>query len=564
MQRDGRSATATAVLVVVLALTIAIAAHASQPAKVPTGKRPNVVLIVADDMGYSDIGSFGGEIETPTLDALAQEGLQLTNFHVLPTCSPSRSVLLSGLDNHRAGIGAMAEFKPPEAEGVPGYAGYLNFEVAALPEALKAGGYRTYMAGKWHLGDEEKTVPHARGFTETFALLQGGGSHWSDRKPISPPETMVYNRNGKPVKALPDDFYSTKYYTDLILQWIERDRSDDAPFFAYLAYTAPHDPLHAPKKYVDKYRGVYDGGWDALREKRLRRLKELGIVNKDARTFPRLPTVKAWADMSTQERAKSARDMEVYAAMVDYLDGQIKRVFDYLKEIGEYDNTLILFFSDNGANGAHREAYPGQTTEFLNSFDNSLDNRGLPNSYVEMGAGWAQASMTPGRMFKAFVSEGGIRSPLLVKLPGKMANAGRMTHSFLHVRDIMPTILDVTNVVHPGPSFDGRTVRPMQGTSVTAMLAGTADAPPKRVGRVGYELFGMKAFIADGWKILLMPKPFGTDAWQLYDLAQDPGELRDLSKQHPDKLKQLVAQWERYKQDNGVLDISFNVSERMK
>jgi arylsulfatase len=386
--------------------------------------RPNILLIVADDLGYSDIGSFGGEIATPTLDDLANEGLQLTNFHVLPSCSPTRSVLLSGMDNHRAGLGTMGELKTPEMEGHPGYAGYLNFEVAALPEVLKAGGYHTYMAGKWHLGSEEETSPHARGFEETFVLAPGGGSHWSDRKPLSPPQIMVYRRNGKSIASLPDDFYSTKYYTDVLLQFISQNKKDGKPFFAYLSYTAPHDPLHAPKAYIDKYKGKYDEGWDVLRAKRLQRLKDLGIVNKDANPFPRLPSVKAWDQMSLEERREAARDMEVYAAMIDYMDEQIKRVFDYLKEIGEYENTLIVFFSDNGANGAPRTAYPGQTEEFLSSFDNSMDNRGLKNSFIEPGSGWAQVSMVPSRMFKAFTSEGGIKSPLLVKLPGRMANAG--------------------------------------------------------------------------------------------------------------------------------------------
>ena len=222
--------------------------------------RPNILLIVADDLGYSDIGSFGGEIATPTLDDLAKEGLQLTNFHVLPSCSPTRSVLLSGMDNHRAGLGTMGELKTPEMEGHPGYAGYLNFEVAALPEVLKAGGYHTYMAGKWHLGSEEETSPHARGFEETFILAPGGGSQWSDQKPLSPPQTMVYRRNGKPVASLPEDFYSTKYYTDVLLQFIAQNKNDGNPFLAYLSYTAPHDPLHAPKANIDKYKGKYDDG----------------------------------------------------------------------------------------------------------------------------------------------------------------------------------------------------------------------------------------------------------------------------------------------------------------
>jgi arylsulfatase len=526
-------------------------------------KRPNVLLIVADDLGYSDIGSFGGEMATPTLDTLAQEGLRLTNYHVLPTCSPTRSVLLSGIDNHRSGMGTMGEIKTPEMEGHPGYAGYLNFEVAALPEVLKAGGYHTYMAGKWHLGDEEKTTPHARGFEETFALLPGGGSHWSDKKPLSPPQTMRYSRNGKPVESLPDDFYSTKYYTDVLLQAIDRNKKDGKPFFAYLAYTAPHDPLHAPKKYIDKYKGKYDAGWDVLREQRLQSLKSMGFIHKDAKPFPRLPSVKAWEKMSDGEKQKAARDMEVYAAMIDYMDEQIKRVFDYLKEIGEYDNTMIFFMSDNGANGALPTAYPGQTADYLSGFDNSLANRGLANSFVETGPGWAQASMAPSRLFKAFPAEGGIRAPLLVKIPGKMTNAGTVNHSFIHVRDMMPTILDLVDV-EPLEHLNDRKVGQIQGRSVLDLFEGKAALPYAQASQVGYELFGMKAFFVGSWKILLMPKPFGTGEWELFNLELDPAELRDLGKQHPDKLTEMVTRWEQYKKDNGVLDVSLNMGDTFK
>lgn len=522
--------------------------------KTELDERPNILLIVADDLGYSDIGAYGGEIATPALDELAKEGLQLSNFHVLPTCSPTRSVLLSGMDNHRAGLGTMGEFVTPEMEGVPGYAGYLNFEVAALPEVLKGAGYHTYMAGKWHLGLDENTSPHARGFEETFVLLQGGGSHWSDRKPISPPEAMVYQRKGKEVTSLPDDFYSTRYYTDRILEWIEQGRADDQPFFAYLSYTAPHDPLHAPEEYIDKYKGKYDQGWDSLRQGRLQSLKNLGMVSNDAVPFPRLPDVKAWNDMSPKERELAARDMEVYAAMVDYMDEQIQRVFDYLKEIGEYDNTMILFMSDNGANGALPTAYPGQTEEYLGSFDNSLDNRGLPGSYIEMGPGWAQASMSPSRMFKAYPTEGGIKAPFLVKVAGKPAKPGSVNHSFVHVRDIMPTLLDVAGAAKP-EVIDGREVLPMQGQSVLDLFTGKTKKPYAGASRIGYELFSFKAFIDGNWKIVRMPKPLGTGEWELFDLSKDPAEIQDLSAEQPDKLAEMVTLWEQYKEENGVLDI---------
>jgi arylsulfatase len=538
-------------------------ARETTPVSQLTAKRPNVLLIVADDLGYSDIGAFGGEIATPTLDTLATEGLRLSNFHVLPSCSPTRSVLLSGMDNHRAGLGTMGELRTPEMEGYPGYAGYLNFEVAALPEVLRAGGYRTYMAGKWHLGSEEETSPHARGFEETFILAPGGGSHWSDRRPLSPPETMIYRRNGKEVESLPEDFYSTRFYTDTMLDWISRDHGDGRPFFAYLSYTAPHDPLHAPREYIEKYEGKYDNGWDVLREERLEALKELGIVNPDAEPFPRLPSVKPWGEMSVEERQEAARDMEVYAAMIDYMDEQIQRVFDYLKEIGEYENTLVLFFSDNGANGAMPTAYPGQTEEHLNSFNNSLDNRGLPNSFIETGPGWAQASMSPSRMFKAFTSEGGIRSPLLVKVPRAAATAGEINHSFVHVRDIMPTILDVAGIEHT-LNLEGRQVQPLQGRSVLDLFSGKAETPYLEAAQVGYELFGLKAFFDGEWKILWMPSPFGKGEWELFNLQHDPGEMNDLSSEHPDRVETMVAMWEQYKADNTVLDISLDLAEKVK
>jgi len=528
-----------------------------------TARQPNILLIVADDLGYSDIGSFGGEIATPTLARLAEEGLRLSNFHVLPSCSPTRSVLFSGTDNHVAGLGTMGELMTSEIRGQPGYEGYLNFQVAALPEVLRAGGYHTYMAGKWHLGHDEETSPYARGFEETFMLVPGGGSHWSDLKPLSPPQTMIYRRNGKVVEELPEDFYSTEFYTDMLLQFIDQNHGDGVPFFGYLSYTAPHDPLHAPKEYIDKYKGKYDRGWDVLREERLQALKDLGIVPEDANAYPRLASVPAWDEISAEERQLAARDMEVYAAMIDYMDEQIKRAFDYLKEIGEYDNTMIIFFSDNGANGALPTAYPGQTDEYLGSFDNSPENRGLINSFIEQGPGWAQASMSPSRMFKAFTAEGGIRSPFMVKLPGEMENSGTMNHSFFHVRDVMPTILDLAGLEHPQEIGDRQVILP-QGTSVLDLFTGEVETSPAEVSQVGYELFGLKAYYVGDWKILWMPPPFGPGEWELFNLREDPAEMNDLNGEYPEKFAEMIALWESYKEDNGVLDVALDLAEKVQ
>jgi arylsulfatase len=366
---------------------------------------------------------------------------------------------------------------------------------------------------------------------------------------------MIYRRNGEIVDELPEGFYSSTYYTDMLLEWLQKDQDDDGPFFAYLSYTAPHDPLHAPAEFIDRYRGAYDEGWDVLRERRLQALKDLGIVPREVEAFPRLTDVDAWDEMSPESRQEAARDMEAYAAMVDFMDGQIQRLFDYLKEIGEYDNTLVIFFSDNGANGAYPTAYPGWTEEWAASFDNSLENRGLPNSFIEMGPGWAQASMSPSRMFKGFTAEGGIRSPFIAKMPGRQANAGAMNHSFLHVRDVMPTILDLAGI-EPPSQIDGREVRTMQGQSVLGLLDGSAEAPYAGADQIGYELFGLKAFFDGDWKILWMPPPFGSGEWELYNLAEDPAEMLNLASDHPARLESMIEMWERYKVENTVLDIS--------
>ena len=514
----------------------------------PLNQKPNILLIVADDMGYSDISPFGGEVNTPTLSKLAEQGVMLTNFHVLPTCSPSRSVLLSGTDNHIAGLGSMGELATPKQIGNPGYEGYLNNTVAHLPQILYDGGYHTYMAGKWHLGHEEEHRPSKKGFEETFALLPGGGSHWADKMPLSPPQIMSYSRNGIINDELPEDFYSTKNYTDYVLNWLEKDKNDEKPFFAYVAYTAPHDPLHAPENYIEKYKGKYDNGFNELRTARFESLKSLGIIPDSAAFSPWIgPT---WDELSEEEKKESAKDMEVYAAMIDYMDDQILRIFDWLEENNKMDNTIIVFFSDNGANGAMSTAYPGQTEEYLNSFDNSIENRGLPNSYIEMGPAWASASMSPHRLYKAFTTEGGIISPCIVKLPASINNNIKMSKAFTHISDMMPTFLEAAGMVHP--SEQNESVPKMMGKSMLSLFSGEKDAVHYGEG-IGYELHGMRAYIKDEWKIVNLPKPFGSSDWQLYNLAKDPAESNDLSEQFPEKRNELITAWEEYSENVGLI-----------
>lgn len=511
-------------------------------------KRPNILLLVADDMGLSDIGPFGSEIHTPAIDKLAEQGILLSNFHVLPTCSPSRSVLLTGVDNHLTGLGAMGEMTSPKQKGKPGYEGHLNKTVAALPELLSNSGYHTYMVGKWHLGEEEGFKPINRGFEQTFALLNGGASHWADQGVVTPTELVTYAQNGKEIEDLPEDFYSTKNYTDHLLKWLEADKADDKPFFAYVAYTAPHDPLHAPQEYIDKYKGTYDQGFDWLRNARYQRLKELGIISEDVERFP-WNGVK-WEDLSEEEQRKAAREMEVYAAMIDYMDNQISRIFNWLEKSGKMDNTMIVFISDNGANGGSIADYPGQTEEFLSSFDNSIDNIGLPNSLTDMGPNWASASMSPYRLFKGFTSEGGIKAPCVIKLPKEIESNQLMIHSFTHISDLMPTFLELANARHP--SLENQAIPPMMGKSLIPLLTGKTDTIHLNEG-VGYELHGRSAYFKDEWKIVHLSIPFGNGEWQLYNLNDDPTEINDLSNEYPEKRKELIAAWNEYSEKVGMV-----------
>jgi len=511
-------------------------------------QKPNILLLVADDMGFSDIGPFGSEIRTPTLNKLAENGVLLTNFHVLPTCSPSRSVLLSGTDNHLAGLGAMHERTTANQKGKPGYEGHLNKTVAALPELLNNSGYHTYMVGKWHLGEEEEYKPINRGFEQTFALINGGGSHWPDQNGVSPTMPMTYSQNGKVIETLPSDFYSTKNYTDHLLEWLEADKADDKPFFAYVAYTAPHDPLHAPKEYIDKYKGTYDKGFDWLRDTRYQRLKELGLITQDAKQFP-WNGVK-WEELTDDEQQKTAREMEVYAAMIDYMDNQISRIFDWLEKSGKMDNTMVVFISDNGANGGYVSRYPGQTEAYLNSFDNSIDNIGLPNSLTDMGPNWASASMAPYRLFKGFTTEGGIKAPCIIKLPKGIESKQLMIHSFTHISDLMPTFLELAKTTHP--SAENKLIPTMMGKSLMPLLNGKTDATRVNEG-VGYELHGRRAYFKDEWKIVNLSAPFGNGDWQLYNLSSDPTEINDLSIEYTDKRKELIQGWEDYSENVGII-----------
>jgi len=523
-------------------------------------KRPNFLLIVADDMGYSDLGSYGGEINTPVLDQLAQQGVRYTDFYVSPTCSVTRSMLLSGTDNHVAGLGSMGELLAPNQVGKPGYEGVLNKRVTSIAEILSDNGYHTYMAGKWHLGLKPDQTPHARGFERDFSTLVGGGSHFNDGWNIEwQIPKMPYTEDGLPVKELPKDFYSTKTYTDKTIKFIKEGRQDGKPFFAYMAYTAPHGPLHLPDDWLRRYKNRYDEGWDGIRQQRLERMQKLGIVDKGDNTADRLHFLPRSTALAPAVRVMQGRKMELYAGMVEYMDDQIGRVFDYLKEIGEYDNTIVIFISDNGAEGNDlRGMIAGQvgTLGYLHAMNNFAENGhnslGRKGTYAEYGPAWAQVSMAPFRIYKGWVSEGGIRSPLIVSGPG-VTGAGKLNKkAVLHTMDIAPTILELAGIEYPS-TYKGHEIAPMQGKSWVRMLDGSTESPRTSDDWLGWELFNNGAIRQGDWKISWLYRPFGTEDWQLFNLAEDPGEQYDLSDKFPEKKKALIALWDEYVKTNGVI-----------
>jgi arylsulfatase len=541
-------------------LSCLIMASCSSEKEKGSQTKPNILLIVADDAGYSDFSCYGGEIPTPNIDVLANEGVLMTDFHVAPNCAPTRAAMLSGMDNHLAGLGTMAELITENQRGKPGYEGYLNFNVVSLPEVLNAAGYHTYMAGKWHLGEKkQETRPFARGFERSFSMLAGGASHWADNTPLIPGKPSPYSVNGKIISELPEDFYSSKNYVDSLISYINTDSKGEKPFFAYLAFTAPHNPLHAPKEYINKYKGKYDAGWEEIAGKRFSRQKELGLVpqNQAGASYP--DWLVKWDSLTVEQKAARARDMEVYAAMIDYMDMSIGRLTDYLKSIGQYDNTMIVFISDNGASKTTIMDYASlgdEVASYLESFDNSLENNGLPNSATDIGPGWAWAANTPFRLTKGYPTEGGMRVPCVIKMPEGSNIEPKKVTGFAYVSDLMPTILDITATKFSTGETDDRYL-PMQGISLLPDIITNESTLDNR--QFGFEIYGMLTFRSGNWKIIKLPIPYGSGEWQLYDLESDLAEQVDLSEQYPDKLKELIDGYAEYAKNNGVVEPNIKV-----
>jgi arylsulfatase len=544
----------------VLALAAStVAAPSANPSAAGTGKRPNIVIILGDDLGYSDLGAFGGEIKTPNLDSLAMGGLRFTQFYTSASCSPTRSMLLSGVDTHLNGLGNMDEWAAPNQWGVDGYEGHLNNRVATLPQLLKDAGYHTYMAGKWHLGKSPDKIPAARGFERDFALLDGAGSYWDMSNFTAANPRSTFTEDGRYLKSLPKDYYATKTYTDKIISHIEANRGDGKPFFAYVSHQAPHDPYHLPRNWRNRHVGQYDKGWDVVRRERLQRQIEMGIVPKGTELAERMWFIPDATLLAPAAQAIMGKKMELYAGMVENMDHHVGRLIDYLKKIGEYENTIFIVFGDNGAEGADLfkmiAGTPGTRNYLFASavWSQTHPNAwGDPHTYVGYGPMWAQVSMTPLSQYKGNMAEGGIRNGLIVSGPIVKQSPGTISRSVMHVADIMPTLLEVAGASYP-KTVNGKEPPPLIGKSWVKTLAGEEESPRSGQDYLAWEIFGNRAVRQGDWKLRWQYKPYGTEEWELFNLATDVAERHDLAAAQPEKVKALLALWDDYVRANNVV-----------
>ncbi len=557
-------------------LSVAIEAMAVQV------DRPNIVLIMSDDMGYSDLGCYGGEIHTPNLDRLAKEGLRFTQFYNTARCCPTRASLLTGLYPHQAGIGHMVDGQGPSLN-VPSYSGELSSSAVTIAEVLRSAGYATYMSGKWHVTRVKKSVtsmersnwPLQRGFERFYGTIHGAGSFFD-------PNTLV--RDNELISPYADPDYQPEqfYYTDAISDQASRfiqehnDQDADRPFFLYVAYTAAHWPMHAKDNDIQKYQGKYDAGYQAIRSGRVEKMNMLGLIDPRWETSP---SSRNWEAVENQ--AWESRCMEVYAAMVDCMDQGIGRLIDSLKTNGQYENTLILFLQDNGgcAEGIGRNSKltdPSNGTKLAQLPDDYLQPDMIPkqtrdgkpirqgegvmpgadDTYLGYGQAWANVSNTPFREYKHWVHEGGISTPLIAHWPEVIKPndsnnaAGRISKAPSHLIDIMATCVDVASAEYP-TSMGEREIQPMQGLSLRSLFDSSDDLPVEISDRVLFwEHEGNRAIRAGDWKLV---SKYSKD-WELYDVSTDRTEMHDLSARYPQRVEEMASEWARWSIRVGVLD----------
>ena len=551
-----------------------------RPPVPPTGA-PNVLVVLVDDLGYSDVGCFGSEIDTPHVDRLAAEGLRYTNFHVNPMCSPTRASLLTGLNHHLAGVGTVCHMEP----GFPGYAASIRSDAVTMGEVLRDAGWSSLMVGKWHLCPDSALTeagpkdgwPLQTGFDRFYGILDGFTN-------FHQPHRLYEDNHALDIDEYPDDYYFTDDLTDRALGMVRevRDGHPTKPWFLYFSHGAVHAPLQARPADLEKYRGRYEAGWDEVRRLRFERQKTLGIFDDDVvlpvRNTEENYAVRAWDDLTVAEKEIFARYQEVFAAMVDNVDQNFGRLRDGLEAMGEWDNTLVVFTSDNGGS---REGLDNGTSAYLRTLisqvrKNPLDSVELDHSRMELlggpqalahyPSGWAMVSGTPFRLYKINTHQGGHQVPFIVSKGQGLDNGGGIRRQYQHVTDLLPTVLDLVGVDMP-TAKRGVPVPPAAGASFAPSLsdAGADSTHPEQY----YEQMGHRGFYRDGWSAVTCRQPrtpFSEEKWELHHLTVDPTESRDLAAEHPERLADLVDAWEQAAWANQVfpLDEGNNVKNLLR
>ena len=518
----------------------------------PRAENPNIVIFLIDDAALMDLGVYGGEALTPNIDSLAARGVMFTQFRASPMCAPSRAMLLTGLDNHQAGVATISKVLPDEQRGEPGYS--LSFEpgVNTIARHLKPAGYRSYVTGKWDLGSANGALPVYHGFDRSFVMDGSGADNWEDKSYLPYYPEAPWFEDGQ-AADLPDDFYSSRFIVDKMIEYIDTDSSaapENSPIFAYLSFQAIHIPVQAPTKFIAHYDGVYDDGWHELRKRRFERAKEIGLVAPDAPLLPIPDHLRRWETLSASNQALYAARMQVNAGMLEAMDFHVGRFLSYLKERGDFENTIFVVTSDNGPEPSSADDPRTKLLLKLNGYDTGIEGIGGKGSWGFIGPEWANAAASPSAMFKFYGAEGAVRTPFIMTGPGLAS--GVQNHKPVHISDITPTLLDLASIdpLASGKPFFGRSILP----AVTDSNLNTySDDEPR-----GLEVSGSSALYRGDFKITRNMPPYGDGNWGLFNIMADPGETENLLPENRALFADLYNEYRLYTSQVGVLDMPPN------
>jgi arylsulfatase/uncharacterized sulfatase len=511
--------------------------------------KPNIVLILVDDSALMDFGAYGGEAHTPNIDLLAQKGTMFTNYHTSPSCAPSRAMLLTGYDSHLTGVPNLPLFLPPDQIEEPGYEGVLNDSIKTVATLLKENGYNTYITGKWHLGHTENTLPTKRGFNRSYILDASGADNYEHKAYLPTQSKPKWFKDGTPIE-LPEDFYSSRNLVDEMMLFMEEEPNKADPFFAYLAFQAIHIPVQAPKEFIKKYEGVYDEGWDVLRERRFEKAKELALIPKDAKLAKMLPKLSKWNDLSEENKKAKAKAMSVNAAMLEAMDFHIGRYITYLKENGKLENTVFIITSDNGPEASDPSLVAGMDLWLKYAgYNTDYESLGEKGSWNFIGPEFASAAASPNSFFKFYAGEGGLRVPLIIS--GANLPKGQKKSALSFVTDVTPTILDIAHIKSAPPLS-----KPYTGKTLYDVLHNETDRVYTENEAIGIEAAGHAALFKGNMKITRNGPSYGDFKWRLYNLKNDPGETNDLSASSPEIFTDLLNEYATYTANNNVLEMA--------